>query len=164
MQGIQFYIEAKDSDFNNTPPGGVKNIDSFAIDLNIEGGQRLEPTVYQGRFGIAEIELSFEVVCLSEYSLPNCMACEPGSSAQCINRSTAQLATSTTISSTSLIVATVTLADSRQSADNKADTGTIVGGVLGTVIIIILVVTTATCLVVVYKVFSSKRSNNYGEN
>mgnify|MGYP001954454247 CR=1 FL=1 len=63
-----------------------------------------------------------------------------------------------------MIVATVTLADSRQSADNKADTGTIVGGVLGTVIIIILVVTTATCLVVVYKVFSSKRSNNYGRN
>lgn len=152
MQGFQFYLESKDSD--RFEGGGVQTIDSFAIDLNIEGGQRLEPMAYQGRFGVAEIELSFEVVCLSNYSLPDCTACEPGSSLQCTNRNTAQLVTTT------VVVAMVTLPSDQ--SDARVDTGAIVGGVLGTIIVLILVVMAITALVTAYKILS-KRSKNYGE-
>ncbi len=67
-----------------------KDIDWFAIDLNIEGGQRLEPQVFQGRFGIAEIELSFEVICTDSYNFPNCTSCDPGTSDQCTQRGTGE--------------------------------------------------------------------------
>ncbi len=86
LQGFQFYLMAKDS---GMPDGvGNKNIDSFAIDLNIDGGQRLEPQVFQGRFGIAEIELSFDLICTDSYSLPNCMSCDPRTSDLCTQRGT----------------------------------------------------------------------------
>ncbi len=86
LQGYQFFLMAKDS---GMPDGvGSKDIDSFAIDLNIDGGQRLEPQVFQGRFGIAEIELSFEVICTDSYSLPNCTSCDPGTSDLCTQRRT----------------------------------------------------------------------------
>ncbi len=66
---------------------GSKVIDWFTIDLNNDGGhQRLEPQVFQGRFRIAEIELSFEVICTDNYSLPNCMSCDPGTSDLCTQR------------------------------------------------------------------------------
>ena len=65
-----------------------KDIDWFANDLNIEGGQRQEPQVFQGRFGIAEIELSFEVICTDSYSLPNCTSCDPWTSDLCTQRGT----------------------------------------------------------------------------
>lgn len=84
VQGFQFYLRSIDSDLYEE--GGAQDIDSFAIDLSIEGGQRLEPQVYQGRFQIAQIELSFEVLCTDNFSLPNCSLCEPGSSEQCTDR------------------------------------------------------------------------------
>ena len=66
--------------------GGVKDIDSFTVDLTIEGGQRLEQRVYEGWFELAEIELSFELVCTDNHSLPDCTPCQPGSSQLCVNR------------------------------------------------------------------------------
>ncbi len=84
LQDFQFYLMAKDS---GRPDGvGSKDIDLFAVDLNIDGGQRMEPQVFQGSFGIAEIELSFEVICTDSYSLPNCMSCDPGTSDLCTQR------------------------------------------------------------------------------
>ena len=66
--------------------GSAQLIDSFAVDLNIEGGQKLEPQVYHGWYQIAEIKLSFELVCTDNFSLPDCQPCEPGSSEQCRDR------------------------------------------------------------------------------
>ncbi len=88
LQDYQFYLMAKDSGRPDGVGVGSKDIDSFAIDLNIDGGQRLEPQVFQGRFGIAEIELSFELICTDSYSLPNCMLCDPGTSDLCTQRGT----------------------------------------------------------------------------
>ncbi len=88
LQGFQFYLMARDSGMPDGVGVGSKDIDWFAIDLNIEGGQRLEPQVFQGRFGIAEIELSFEVICTDSYSLPNCTSCDPWTSDLCTQRGT----------------------------------------------------------------------------
>ncbi|XP_064402717.1 uncharacterized protein LOC135348431 isoform X2 [Halichondria panicea] len=138
--GFQFYLMAKDSGMPDGVGVGSKDIDSFAIDLNIDGGQRLEPQVFQGRFGIAEIELSFDLICTDSYSLPNCMSCDPGTSDLCTQRGTALIAPPTLHTPT----------------HPPPSDGAVVGGILGAITIVALIAIATVALIVAYKILTRR--------
>ena len=51
-----------DDDFGS--PREVELVDSFAIDLTFPVGTVTDRTTYNGQFGLAQIDLSFNLVCL----------------------------------------------------------------------------------------------------
>ena len=59
-----------DDDFGS--PREVELVDSFAIDLTFPVGTVTDRTTYNGQFGLAQIDLSFNLTCLENYFGPDC--------------------------------------------------------------------------------------------
>lgn len=75
LKGAQFFLESMDSNLYENRSAML--IDTFSADLDVSAGTSLGPTVYRGRFQLAQIELSFEVACIGNYTYSNCTTSEP---------------------------------------------------------------------------------------
>ena len=78
--GVQIHMELIDDDIGNDD-----FIDRFAIDLLTPVGSMIERSTYKGVFGLAEIDVSFSIMCTENFYGPNCSmlcldncTCEPG--------------------------------------------------------------------------------------
>ena len=59
-----------DDDFGS--PREVELVDSLAINLTFPVGTVTDRTTYNGQFGLAQIDLSFNLTCLENYFGPDC--------------------------------------------------------------------------------------------
>ena len=87
--GLQVYFEMNDEDISTSSEFEYELIDSFAIDLTFPVGTVTNRRTYNGSFGLAMIDLSFDLICQANYYGPDCSrfcisdcSCDPGFTGQ----------------------------------------------------------------------------------